>query len=386
MNDYIFSWAENTDGQMVHVDNVPNGRSCGCHCPHCKEPLLARHGEIKAHGFAHHSEDRKATLEICYQVILYKVAEHIIKTVKHIHAPSYYAIFPQKDIYFADVRIDGQYERADKQPDVVATTVDCTQYLIEFTFAHKVQHKQPVDYKNMNCLEIDLSGQTLESLENFLLKSNDARKWVNNEKYFTSIEDKYQRAGKSIRITEEGKCSLCPIRTQCTGAVLNGNVLRIENNGKVYRLCKASEYDNRLKQYQEEEHRRAEMERLRKMSLEERLNCQPRRDLTHIAYFADGTVKMAEGWSSRELHKKCYEDSILEFSICVDGNPSYIAAMYIRYRGYHLKDCLICEFCDGYNCYKDIDQPNARNCNQFIVSEDLRDKFSKGFNKWIIET
>ena len=91
---------------------------------------------------------------------------------KRIHAPSYYGIFPEKDIDFADVKVDSCYEREDKQPDVIATTADGTQHLIEFTFAYKVQHKQAIDYKNLNCLEIDLSRQSLETVEKFLLESN----------------------------------------------------------------------------------------------------------------------------------------------------------------------------------------------------------------------
>ena len=253
MNDYVFSWAEDATGQMVHVDTVPNGLACGCHCPRCKEPLLARHGKVLAHGFAHHSEDRAANLEICYQVILYKLAEHIIKKLQHIHTPSYYGIYQEQDIYFADVKIDGQYEREDKQPDVVATAKDGTQYLIEFTFSHKVQHKQPVDYQNVNCLEIDLAGQTLESLEDFLLKSSDGRRWMNNEKYFNSIDGLYQKKGKAIRITHERTCSTCPIKSNCAGAARNGDILRIHNNGSVYRLCKTQEYATRLKKQQYEE-------------------------------------------------------------------------------------------------------------------------------------
>ena len=149
MDDYVFSWAQDSTGKMVHIDSVARGKSCGCHCPHCKEPLVAKHGDIKAHHFAHHSETRKATLEICYAVILYKVAEYLIQIHKKIHAPSYYGIFPEQDIEFSEVRVDGQYEREDKQPDVIATGTDGKEYLIEFVFAHKVQHKQPLDYKNL---------------------------------------------------------------------------------------------------------------------------------------------------------------------------------------------------------------------------------------------
>ena len=62
----IFSWAENADGKIVHVDEVPRGLQCGCSCPHCHERLMARHGDVREHGFAHHSDNRGANLEICY--------------------------------------------------------------------------------------------------------------------------------------------------------------------------------------------------------------------------------------------------------------------------------------------------------------------------------
>ncbi len=39
--DFVFSWAENEQGKMVHVDNVPRGIQCGCKCPYCHERLLA---------------------------------------------------------------------------------------------------------------------------------------------------------------------------------------------------------------------------------------------------------------------------------------------------------------------------------------------------------
>ena len=76
---YIFSWAENAEGKLVHVDSVPRGLECGCVCPYCHERLLARHGDVREHGFAHHSETRQATLDICYKVVLYKLAEQIVQ-------------------------------------------------------------------------------------------------------------------------------------------------------------------------------------------------------------------------------------------------------------------------------------------------------------------
>lgn len=57
MNSKAFlTWALNKEGDMVHVDEVPNGNECGCICPHCKSALCAKNGgdgERMIHHFAH---------------------------------------------------------------------------------------------------------------------------------------------------------------------------------------------------------------------------------------------------------------------------------------------------------------------------------------------
>lgn len=43
-------------GELVHVDDAPNGKACGCVCPDpgCSQPLIARNnGKKKIHHFAH---------------------------------------------------------------------------------------------------------------------------------------------------------------------------------------------------------------------------------------------------------------------------------------------------------------------------------------------
>lgn len=245
---YVFSWAENANGKMVHIDSVPRGLRCGCICPYCHETLLARHGDIREHGFAHHS-DRGANLEICYMVSLYKLAEQIIQTNKRIHAPSYYDIYKDTDIEFVDVKVDSRFEREDKQPDVIAVTNDRKKYLIEFVFKYKVQHKQAIDYKDLSCIEIDISNQSLESLENFLLSSKEGRKWINNEIYFNGIEEKYRKAGKPVKVVLETDCLQCDLRHTCCAVMkpqMKSIPLSIENSGHTYRLCKIKQYKDGL--------------------------------------------------------------------------------------------------------------------------------------------
>lgn len=43
-------------GELVRVDNAPNGKACGCVCPDpgCGQPLIARNnGKKRIHHFAH---------------------------------------------------------------------------------------------------------------------------------------------------------------------------------------------------------------------------------------------------------------------------------------------------------------------------------------------
>ena len=277
--DIVFSWAENAEGRMVHVDDVPRGLQCGCVCPNCHERLVARHGDVKEHGFAHHCNTRKANLIICYQVIMYKLAEHILQTQKRIHAPSYFGIFKERDIVFKDVRIDSRYERVDKQPDVIAITHNNKQYLIEFVFQYKVQHKQTLDYKNLNCLEVDLSNQTLETLEQFLIKSVEDRKWLNNEDYFSRIDETYRKTGKAVRVVNESECGKCELGDDCCAVKKSHSPLVIENSGNRYRLCKTELYEQekealRLRIMEEEQERQ---ERLAWQQEQKRLQEERRR-------------------------------------------------------------------------------------------------------------
>lgn len=72
----LLSYAIDTNGNLVHIDNVANGNKCGCFCPACKEPLIAKNsGKKKTHHFAHFSD---INCEFAYETMLHLLAKEKI--------------------------------------------------------------------------------------------------------------------------------------------------------------------------------------------------------------------------------------------------------------------------------------------------------------------
>ncbi len=56
----FLTYAVDGNGELIHVDNAPRGKSTDLHCPYCNGLLIGRKGGIKAHHFAHAGETCRA--------------------------------------------------------------------------------------------------------------------------------------------------------------------------------------------------------------------------------------------------------------------------------------------------------------------------------------
>lgn len=73
------TYAIDGDGAFVYVDNVLTGKRCGCFCPACKEPLIAKNkGTKRIHHFAHLSG---IECEHAYESMLHMLAKEKIREV-----------------------------------------------------------------------------------------------------------------------------------------------------------------------------------------------------------------------------------------------------------------------------------------------------------------
>lgn len=74
------------NGQVVHVTQVERGLVCGCICPACQQPVLARRGSIRIHHFAHAN---RTNCPGAAESMLHRAAKAIVATLTDIHLPAY---------------------------------------------------------------------------------------------------------------------------------------------------------------------------------------------------------------------------------------------------------------------------------------------------------
>ena len=84
------------DGALVAVDEVPSGKHCGCICPSCQSPLVARRGTQRVWHFAHTARadgaDTEVACEFSWAVSVRLMARQLLTTLEAIHLPP--AVFP----------------------------------------------------------------------------------------------------------------------------------------------------------------------------------------------------------------------------------------------------------------------------------------------------
>ena len=175
----FLTYALDGEGNLTHVDTVPKGAKCGCHCPHCNAPLYAKNGgQVREHHFAH-AQGREC--EGAYESSLHLLAKEILQETGQIMLPSQYGM-PSGRVRLRNIQVEKWDEQYKIRPDVEGLMNNGERLLVEFYFSHKVDgEKRKVIVENhLKCIEIDINYQALEKAEfkDFLINSTDDRKWL----------------------------------------------------------------------------------------------------------------------------------------------------------------------------------------------------------------
>lgn len=177
----FLTWALNQEGDLVHVDEVPNGNECGCVCPHCKSALCAKNGgdgEKMIHHFAHLSG---ADCVGAVESALHKMAKDVLSESKCVFLPNRYDGRQGEQHRFDRVEVEFYDKDTRLRLDCIGYNEDKSLW-IEFKRTHAVDTKKrgKIISAHIDCIEIDLNGCPLDpvAVKEFIMNSVENRKWI----------------------------------------------------------------------------------------------------------------------------------------------------------------------------------------------------------------
>ena len=185
------------DNQLVSINDVPSGQNCNCICPACKQPLVAKKGNIRIHHFAH---ARNSDCKYGYETSSHLLAKEIISNATYITLPivtfgSYNTmqILESRQVKIKDVKCE-LFLLDNIKPDIIIDTEE-GKIIIEIYVTHKVDDNKLKKIRNLgiDSIEIDLSKQKelvdKSLLTNILLEDNPLKNWIFNKKQESVKED-----------------------------------------------------------------------------------------------------------------------------------------------------------------------------------------------------
>lgn len=231
----LLTYGLNKDNSLAFIEDVPNGLACGCVCPCCEEPLIARNkGKYRKKHFAHSSG---CDCSGYYETALHLLAKEIIKTEKAIMLPKYRG-FESQQIVFEEVEIEERKDCSNLQPDCVGITKEGLRLHIEFFVTHPVDDykRSKIKNGNINCIEIKISPDyplDKEQLMEFILNCDESRDWINypyGERLYDEKQKEiiiaYREQHPELRALKVERCHNCEI--------IGNSIDRAETTNKKY--------------------------------------------------------------------------------------------------------------------------------------------------------
>lgn len=175
------------DGRLVRASAVPSGSRCGCVCPACGTPLVARHGGVRVPHFAH-TTDRACVA--ARETMLHKLAKQLVGDATTLGLPEVTAEYAGKrrlvrpaatirpDAAALEPGLDGL------RPDILVDVAG-RPLLVEIAVTHFCTPEKMalIRERRLAAIEIDLSRVALDAppdmLEHVILCAAP-RRWLWN--------------------------------------------------------------------------------------------------------------------------------------------------------------------------------------------------------------
>lgn len=166
------------DGKMYEPRQVLTGKACGCICPSCKNPLQAKNA-LKNHKIPHFAHAPGKNCIHGRESAVHFAAKQLIEEHRKLYIPDrivkIYVVdemeiehSPQKTLipaglkYFSKVRLEQNI--SDFRPDLVATTVNGNDLLIEIAVTHFVGDNKQKKIENHGTAAIQIDASKIPAL------------------------------------------------------------------------------------------------------------------------------------------------------------------------------------------------------------------------------
>jgi hypothetical protein len=183
---------------LVHISEAERGLACGCICPSCESPLIARKGSVTAHHFSHYngaecSHAVETALHLASKQILIDCLEITLPAVQinfDCH-PDPIPISAARTFRLSEVRAEHRTE--DIVPDIVAYS-DGHPLMIEIRVTHGVDEikRDKIRRLGISTIEIDLSSVCRTFSRDELLAAV-VHGTANKEWIFNAKAERYKR-------------------------------------------------------------------------------------------------------------------------------------------------------------------------------------------------
>lgn len=216
MAELKLTYGKDSNGRLVHVDDVLSGLACDCTCPGCGASLIARKGEKNQHHFAHANG---ADCSGARMTALHMLAQQIIQEETKIRTPWFkdYYEDPSKFIYFESVLLEQRFKTAEsnRRPDCVGIIKKGDieyKVWIEIKVKHAIDEEKKKDIIGLGaiCMEIDISvllnnKYTEDSVRKALFDVYDNKEWINYPQLFRENEIAKQKQEQQEKEEEQRK-------------------------------------------------------------------------------------------------------------------------------------------------------------------------------------
>lgn len=163
MSPVKMSRALDSSGCIVNVSEVQRGKACNCFCIGCGNPLIAKQGKHRRDHFSHnHSSEDELECTWGPETEIHIIAKEIIYEDKCLCIPIGTIECDNERVKFDEVFLE--VKDGNRIPDVIAT-INGERIYIEIAVTHFCDKQKIIEfkYKNINCLEIDLSNFKVRS-------------------------------------------------------------------------------------------------------------------------------------------------------------------------------------------------------------------------------